>query len=159
MRYAEIGEISSGTLRPEDLLETFAETLRSLLKIQPKGFPKKEHRRLIREADFLLGKLEEGGDEPETGDVLADLSDALGDFAPPYCYFGTLEGDGACFGFWPDLDRIDEEGRYGSEVMKLDAGDDIPPEFRGYVAMVSDHGNIEFGAARGGKFKPIWSCV
>ena len=47
-------------------------------------------------------------EEPEKFiDVINNVFDALNVYAPKGYYFGALEGDGACFGFWPLPD--DEE--------------------------------------------------
>jgi hypothetical protein len=38
--------------------------------------------------------------------ILDDVTDALVALAPPHVYFGSLEGDGADFGFWPSPEPI-----------------------------------------------------
>lgn len=43
------------------------------------------------------GYYDEGG---LSGEDLETLTDLLGELAPPYCYFGANEGDGADYGFW-----------------------------------------------------------
>lgn len=37
----------------------------------------------------------------QASDDLQDLFDILDSIAPEGCYFGALEGDGSCYGFWP----------------------------------------------------------
>lgn len=135
--YAQLGSISSGTLRTEDLLETFADELECLVR---------QHGWLYDD-DSGVKKLMRDATEadPETEDaasIVDDLINALNEYAPPYATFGAHEGDGADFGFWPVMDTLDEDCRYG-DVLKIDAGDEIPGDFDGeYVVAVTDHGNV-----------------
>jgi hypothetical protein len=46
-----------------------------------------------READW---------DDAEASQTLEELTDALQELAPTGFYFGSQDGDGACFGFWLD---------------------------------------------------------
>jgi hypothetical protein len=96
------------------------------------------------------------------------LYSELEEFAPPFCYFGTSQGDGADFGFWYNDDAVSEavaEGR----AFKLEAGTTWKvEEYQGekvlniqnpkvdhvdwiekcrcseleYVVEVTDHGNV-----------------
>jgi hypothetical protein len=89
-RYATIGSVSSGTMRPEDLIPDFAWELKSLMR----------GNRLTRDQrkrfNALLKECDKDIEDCEDADGLLDeLFDALGEFAPPYCYFGASEGDGA----------------------------------------------------------------
>ncbi len=80
----ELGSVISGTLRPQDLGPAFVETLR---EIDPES-------EILRETDgFDWGR----DDAPE---MLADLVDALNEYAPDGAYFGAHPGDGSDFGFW-----------------------------------------------------------
>lgn len=154
MRYASFGSISHGTLRDEDLLDTFAGELDSLLKLQPRSFKRAPYRAKIREAYATLRAMEHGPeDEHSASDVVADLQDALNDFAPPYGYFGSNEGDGSDFGFWlSDLDSFDG--------LRVDDTSEIPPDYRGEVLHVSDHGNLSlYVATARGKLRSVWAVV
>lgn len=138
-------EVSNATLNPDDLLDAFAFALRRCVASMPEDAPGYvEYRRLWGEADELYGT-EDGGFK---GEVIDDLFDALDEFSPPYCYFGTLEGDGACFGWWPDLHAIEDLPRVSdpSEVEEL--GEDC--------VYVNDHGNV---TVYGGDGSIIWDCV
>ena len=73
MAQFQLGSISTGTLRTEDLAPVFIEE--------------------------LLSRGVDAGDVPEDMD---GLYNALDNICPPFVYFGTLEGDGADFGFWVD---------------------------------------------------------
>ena len=91
MAQFQLGSVSTGTLRMEDLLETFAATLNSLDKANP----------LIGEALDLLA-LEDWTEEQseKASEIVNELSDALNATCPMGVYFCTLEDDGADFGFW-----------------------------------------------------------
>jgi len=99
-RYASIGSVSSGTLRTEDLLQTFVDELERVLKRQPRSFKRRPYRKLLNDATHAMRVVADG---IVADDLVNELQDALSDFAPPYCYFGTVEGDGADFGFWPTI--------------------------------------------------------
>jgi len=150
--YATIGSVSTGTLRTEDLLEAFASELEDHVRANKRchglGLPAK--RRLIREAYAI------DPESDEADDVLADLQEALNDFAPPYTYFGTLEGDGADFGFWPEPSL----GVQDALAPRLEAGEPTPEGFRGDCVLINDHGNMTVGHVNGrGKFVAYWACV
>lgn len=140
-----VGTWSEGTLRTEDLLEAALDMARSV------GYESDR----TEEAEHALDAIIEGDDHGCTSEVCAadyadecfsDLADALEEFAPIYCYIGMTEGDGACFGVWPDHDAIDEairtshkidEGiRESRDAAYYNAND-------GVIIEVSDHGNVE----------------
>ena len=93
---ASIGSVSEATLRTEDLLRAFTSTLESLDEF-------KVYATLVAECYELAGRSETWSDsDSEQASCLVneELPDLLQQFAPEGAYFGTLEGDGACFGFW-----------------------------------------------------------
>ena len=93
MTQFQLGSISTGTLRTEDLLPAFVSAL-----------------------EALGGAIDTGDwNDPEqaTWDMEA-LTDALQTLCPPFVYFGTLEGDGSDFGFWPDMDGLRDATGNGS---------------------------------------------
>jgi len=96
--FFNLGTISHGTLRTQDLLRTFADELERLN-------PFNSLRRCI-EARRLADELD-AGDYPDaallddSGDALDALIDELDRIAGMHgAYFGTSEGDGSDFGFW-----------------------------------------------------------
>ena len=134
MRKPSIGTISEGTLRTEDLLQAFADELEA-----------------INPSDSTLGEARafmDDGITDERPEMVNDLQDALNEYAPPFCYFGTLEGDGADFGFWPDHEAIQELiDNSIEESVSVDADHAIQSsehvnEVEGVRIVVSDHGNI-----------------
>lgn len=116
MKHPPLGSISSGTLQDADLIPTFTDTLLSLSK--------------LNDGDIDLSL------------VLDALENALNDLSPPFCYFGTHEGDGTDFGFWLDRDALQEAIADG-EILKLPAGDPWPTNLgiAAYVLEVNNHGN------------------
>lgn len=156
--YAKIGSISHGTLRTEDLLGAFSYTLERLAKREVP--PNYVALKLVREAEEHL-KLEEPTDEQIVAamDLVADLEDALQDYAPAYCYFGTLQGDASEFGFWIDWDSLENDcvGKWAA-VLRIDAGDPWPDDRDfDFVLEVNDHGNAALYNAR--TQEEIWSVV
>jgi len=114
-RRATIGTVSEGTLRSEDLIQAFTAECDAL------G---------IAWNPVLL--------ECGLSEAIETLTELLEEAAPPYCYFGTLEGDGACFGFWLDHEALEEAQRVGFE---LDDGRIVTDD--GHIIEISDHGNVE----------------
>ena len=86
------------------------------------------------------------------------LADALNECCPAYVHFGTNEGDGADFGFWPDID-----------ILYADIAEycDLHPEYRnddkvllpneGLLVQISDHGNVTVKDIW--THDTLWSCV
>jgi hypothetical protein len=147
MRYSSIGSISSGTMRNEDLIPDFAWELDHLLKKQVKRFKRAEYRKLIREAE-KIGDYE----SEEAGYTLEALFEALEAFAPPLCYFGANEGDGADYGFWPSIE--------GYDGLRVEGLEDVPEGYSGEVLIVNERGNITFGTiTKRGKFSELWGAV
>ncbi len=95
--------ISEGTLRTEDLIEAcipyleeagesdYADLLRAYLYV-------------ARDVDYHEA-LYEPFQEHLSMILNEEIFPKMEDIAPEGTYFGTMEGDGACFGFW----RIQEE--------------------------------------------------
>jgi hypothetical protein len=95
------GTISHGTLRPQDLLPRFLEALYALdpkaaepYGVTPDGFPPIPDHALEDEGA-------EWWDTEDCAYVLERVTEKLEESAPEGTYFGTLEGDGSDFGFWP----------------------------------------------------------
>jgi hypothetical protein len=90
MKYAHIGTVSHGTLKPDDLIPAFAEELEYQLQRNPEFRP--QFASLLAEAEDC--------DHDHEDVLLEDLIDALQGFAHPDHYFGASDGDGSDFGFW-----------------------------------------------------------
>lgn len=153
-------EVSSATLRPQDLILAFRNTLHfawpsklEWLNVEYEinagtdlemwcnpvvGDP-------AASAGFLSTELEVERRYHDVGNLIADLLDALAEVAPEGCSFGAHEGDGACFGFWsykdPE-DMMDEARDVGRELAPqqddYEPSDD-PPDPGDDMTMGEDH--------------------
>ena len=140
----QLGSISTGTLRTEDLLPAFTYTMGELTHDPVSNlskYPTEAMAKLWDEAIHLIGTDQWWTLDPEDSgvdDLLNDLTDALDELCPPFVYFGTLEGDGADFGFWPDIETIQEI----VNIAECDASQGISCPDDGVIVQVSDHGNV-----------------
>lgn len=121
MSTAQIGTISSDTLDNEELFDAFLGALDGLDSEASAKFRAEWLDDLDTDEDF-----EAFYESESCSDAIAELQNLLNDYAPPFCRFGTLEGDGADFGFWPDHDRIQEVIRasvpFGDRIINADEG-------------------------------------
>lgn len=85
--------ISEGTLRSDDLFEAFVAYLETVRPFNTEWFREEWKDADEFNRDFLLNE---------------NLFDAMDEAAPPGMYFGASEGDGACFGYWPIVEPVDE---------------------------------------------------
>lgn len=150
--YADLGPVSSGTMRPEDLIPTLMNLLDDLKERVSVAVPNGQEAQAVARVsaiDGLLGDMEvrqNADDYYESEDAdhdLEDLFNALEEFAPPYAYFGTSEGDGACYGFWISHDNVRDDVM-DETTLSVTAGDEWPdplPEGTEYVYECNDHGN------------------
>ena len=134
-----IGTLIHGTLRDEDLLPAFADELE---RVAPRI---SAHATLLSDArnpePFIHAAY-------TTADIVNDLMDALTEFAPSHMYFGSIEGDGSDFGWWPVTE-------YDCETVTLDDENVIDVDCQVHIH-TNDHGNVTVSELRG---KEIWSAV
>jgi hypothetical protein len=99
-------------------------------------------------------------DSEDAGWVLTGLWDIAEAVAAPYCRFGTADGDGACFGWFPNVDILLEDIDNG-EVTKIAAGDEFPEQHDKFVATVTDHGNLTLHGWDADKrcWTELWSVI
>ena len=123
----QLGSISTGTLRTQDLLEAFHST------IAASGTPP-----ALAEDGYA-----DGGKAYSDEELLEVYTEQLESLCPPFVYFGTLEGDGADFGFWADFDAIDEScaRKHHRRTHNPDTGE-IVLEDESVIVQVNDHGNV-----------------
>lgn len=152
MNYAEIGSISHGTLRDEDILEAMADTLEELSADDRST----DEENAIDEARELL-EVEDEWDESQLESVgwlvNETLPDLLQEYAPPYCYFGAHVGDGSDIGYWPDHDAIAELPNV-SDPAELE---ELPHDTDAAV-YVNDHGNMTLYTPRR-EWSMAWDIV
>lgn len=137
-----IGSISHGTLRNIDLLEAFADELDRI----------ETDRNDVAEARAILTLHNAGwsgiADHEYSCELVDALTDALNEYAPAYCYFGTTEGDGSDYGFWPSMESVEELPRVNDSDEAKALGEDC--------IYVNDHGNVTLF---GGDGAVIWEIV
>lgn len=160
----EIGTISHGTLKLDDLAEAF---LDELLRLVPEADTSREYGALVRDARAIGETID--ADSDVASSIIDDLSEALSEQAPPYCYFGTHEGDGSDFGFWVDFGAIADDEHAGY-LLRVDDASKIPERARvnddGSLAegpeaylVVNDHGNCTCYVFDGSRYTVRWDCV
>ncbi len=138
------GSLSSGTMRAEDLIPTFASELDSLRL-------SRGHRKLVREALAY----DPDTCEPENADELLDaLFEALDCYCPPYAYFGAHPGDGADYGVWVS-DSLEDE----FDGLVVSDTSEVPKGYTGEVLHVNDHGNMTLYSYSRGRSREVWSLV
>jgi hypothetical protein len=88
-------ELSSGTMRLEDLISSFFGFL-EMVKDAVENYAAVEK----AVSSLVLGQ--DGYEDIDEAELVLyeDLFDTLNDIAPEGCYFGSHVGDGACYGFW-----------------------------------------------------------
>lgn len=129
----QLGSVSSGTLRTEDLLPVFAA---AVLRLEPETF------------------MHSAQNPFPDDEQLAFFEHVLENLCPPFVYFGAHPDDGADFGFWPDWDALEEERHY-STVAPCDCGQDLDEDWcasndktqayledSNIIVQVNDHGNV-----------------
>jgi len=141
-RVAEFGPLSEGTMRAEDLIPAFADSLEWLSNGSSEA-----HSKLVAEAEAI-----EDFDSEEAGFVLDELFEALNDYAPDYGYFGAHEGDAACYGFWFSEDAAEDVPKYGDSS-------EVPADVN-ECFIVNDHGNLTLLARdAAGELQEVWGLV
>lgn len=95
-KLAAPGSVSSGTMRPEDLVNRFLNVLAQHGNAFVGG-------RRHTHSDAIQGlRKHRAVDDEAVAELLEDLFDAMNEIAPAGHYFGAHPGDGADFGFWPE---------------------------------------------------------
>lgn len=158
--------VSADTLRTVDLADSFASTLAD---IDPCEFARV--RALFGECECATDGASFASEECECDD-LADYVEALRECleacAGHYAYFGASEGDGALFGFWPDIDGINDARRY-SDALPCDIEGHESDRTWSYTRIdngalcveVNDHGNVTLRTVdpNTGEHAQVWAVV
>ena len=140
MAQFQLGSISSGTLRTLDLLEAFASEAEARCGDMATRAVSTAH--IYLDPDAIV-------DDEQVQETLDELRFLLEDSCPPFVYFGSLEGDGADFGFWVDWDRLEEARQYikifpneqPERPNNLEQDDEYLRDDN-VIVQVSDHGNV-----------------
>ena len=155
-QYANLGSISTGTMRNEDLIPDFLDTLETLANLNKC----KKHLTLIDEIENRIDTIPDYYDTEDADiDLNEDLFDALNEYAPPHAYFGSHPGDGSDYGFWIAEDSI----RYAisnNELLSVADLNEIPYNYHGLAIHTNDHGNMAlYKCWQFGHIKEIWAVV
>jgi len=92
----QLGTVSHGTLRPEDLAVAFLSTAQHLEVDLPDG--------IENDVEAIVN----GVFEHDAAEVLIEIGDRIDDALPSFLRFGTHEGDSSDWGIWGD-ERFSEE--------------------------------------------------
>jgi len=145
MQYGDMGTVSHGTLRTEDLLASLGDELERLAQVNGQL---EEHGALLHVVRLWKEKDNDTENDEHGTNMVCELIDTLSTcYAMPYMYFGTHPGDGSDYGFWPDMESVNELPRI-SDPNELPTGEDC--------VHVNDHGNV---SVYGGDGALIWDCV
>lgn len=155
MKHTNIGSISTATLRNQDLVPLFLNTL--------KETDRTAYEKVVTCSALKALTLEDDDVWWQSDDsfaLLDSLFDALDESSPPYFHFGAHEGDGADFGWWLSHDALDEEFSEYGDGLRVSDTSEVPDNYTGEVLRVSDHGNATLYVADGkGNLEEQWGVV
>ena len=154
-RPVQIGTVIAGTLKNEDLLNAFTGEIEYLMA----GYLDQSIAQTYYDAKEFLHKYETDTDidEDMASEIVNELIEAINEYRLPYTYFGTLEGDGADFGWWIDFDNMNESinesitkdlratGTLNDEeswIQECSCQENDCIGKHGFIVHVNDHGNV-----------------
>lgn len=158
-RTLPIGTISSGTLRPEDLIPAYADALSG---IRLSAHDRQQVRSIVREYEQCAAL----GDTDETlnDDLVDELRMIAENYVPAYCYVGSTDGDGAEIGVWPSWEAIDDDARSSNtgsiaRASKTHTARELAHHGQDYALEVNDHGNTTLYRRAGRRWVECWAVV
>ncbi len=147
MFYANLGAVSAGTLKTEELLPRLLGQLAFLTGMEhAEEAPDKDRNGWLMKVKVKLwqaiDKRSQADGYYQTADPEFDLDAliaALDDYAPPFCRFGAH--DGADFGFWVDPEAV-REATVDGVIYPVDVGNDWPDDTlpADYILELGPHG-------------------
>ncbi len=140
-----LGSVSTGTLRPEDVIP-------ELLSLADTVRMSRDDRRRVH---VLSDEFYQTPTDDDHGEIWEELQDLLDSYAPPFCYVGSLEGDGACIGVWISFEAVEQARQDGEVWQDPDDGSSMPAEAV-HRLVVSDHGNMSLYTRSG---RELWGVV
>ena len=157
MQTVQLGSISTGTLRTEDLMDAVIGEVEYLFGprlINPPTQPVKnwgEMSAALRKA-YTDARTVTDYDSDDAGYILDELIDALNEYAPAHVSLGMHPGDGADLGWWPtDFDGCDTVTIYPFRGERTF----VDTECKLFVE-INDHGNTTVKQLGG---DVIWATV
>ena len=151
-KYFPVGEHSNGILRVQDIAEGFIYEARRVRLTRDERNAVRRMEALVRRFDTLTE------DELDTLDYMIneDIPAIVEAHILPYTYYGSIEGDGACIGVWPDY----ESARYAMEEDYILPYDLDVPTYRGLLLEVNERGNVTLWERENKKsLIEVWSIV
>lgn len=150
-KYHNIGSVSSGTMRKEDLIPSFAWELEHQKPLR------KYHAHNLRVIKTNM-EVKDYYDTEEADWDLETLFEMMEEYAPPYFYFGSHPSNGSDYGYWLgedfEQDIIDMGG------IKVSDLSEIPKGYTGEVLEINDHGNCTLWyKSRNHRMAEMWSIV
>ena len=151
-----LGTVSHATMRPQDLIPAFIAKIEELKEHIPGDLECGTHLEYTNLPNYDQLAVIDDDDEYWESDAasydLESLFETLNELAPKFVYFGTHPGDGADFGFWPDMNSLNEN-------LRPDTAEGNGEYFLWedeVIVQVSDHGNVTVMDL---DRKEIWSTV
>ncbi len=149
-RYLELGSISTGTLRDEDVIPALLDACDTVRMSQDDREQARDLRKEWKAFEADEDNRPEWGHE-SASEIWEELIDLLNNYSPPYCYVGAHEGDGADIGVWISNDAMENDD--GVDLWK---DSDPEPERWIWHLVTSDHGNMTLYDRRG---REVWGVV
>jgi len=150
MKKVELGTVSHGTMRNEDLIPAFRELLE---KLDGDG----QYWDLTVECKSNEGCEGYDYESDDAEGLLDELFGALNDFAPEYCYFGANEGDGSDYGYWVSVSRV-EFAIDCDEAIEVSDLSDVPDGFIGNVIVKNYRGTMALYESVI-EYREVWAIV
>ena len=153
MKCASIGTIGASSNEPDKLAGDFVDTLKTYLARDKDKTRKDEVRRVMAEYEKALAA---GNEEAIARMTEEELPELFTLYCAPYLNFGEVDG---AFGFYPDIETLQEDARAEDGVLQIEAGDEWAGRSTGFnfVMEVNDHGNVSLFATNPKRL--MWDCV
>lgn len=128
------GTVIRNTFRPEDLIEAFVKELWERGLSGPRNAARWVQAGTVEENVAKMSPR-------EAYEIVDDLIFRLNADLPLYVYFGSHPGATSDYGYWVNLEALEEDVEYG-DVVKVYDPNEVPSQGRAMV--VNDHGNVSF---------------
>ena len=148
------GTVSAGTMQPCDLIPAFMDALidngaadvaERLTADYQRGYDWASDSGRLRVDDETLDRIQEKHPDAAS-ELITELFDELNELAPPFHYFGAIDGDGADYGFWVQVDQIRESIEGATRLVSSEYLVNLEDEVFWHV---NDHGNVTGWALAG----------
>jgi len=147
----QVGSVSSGTMRPEDLIPTFTGELLSIDRNNKVG---NHVNRILNKSN--ADQLQEYFDSEDSGYDLDALFDELNNVCDlPYVHFGSHEGDGSDYGFWIEYNEVEDDAKYG-DLKIIENEVELEKDYTGQVAFKSEYEYRLYNVVKGKLTTQIW---